>query len=239
MKKWNDKKITNKCKGMKRIKHIVWLIVLGAVMTLAPTSRSQAQIEAVLDAIKAAIIAADIAVQKVQNATIDLQNVQKQIENALSQSELGDIAGWVQKQKDLYQGYFNELWQVKTVITDYQRISDIITKQKQLVAEYKQAYSLVQQDKHFSATEISYIYSVYSGIIGESVKNLDQLLNIIESFTVQMSDAARLKLINQSADGIDKQISDLHRFNNQAIQISLQRAKDQEDVNTVRQLYGI
>lgn len=225
---------------MKRIKHKVLLVVLGAVMTIAPTSRSQAQIiDAVLEAIKAAIIAADIAVQKVQNATIDLQNVQKQVENTLSQSELGDIAGWVQKQKDLYQDYFNELWQVKTVIADYQRISDIITKQKQLVAEYKQAYSLVQQDKHFSATEISYIYSVYSGIIGESVKNLDQLLNIIESFTVQMSDEARLKLINQSADGIDKQISDLHRFNNQAIQISLQRAKDQEDVNTVRQLYGI
>ena len=208
-------------------------------MTMVP-SQGQAQIiDAVLEAIKAAIKAADIAVQKVQNATIGLQNVQKEVENELSKLKLNDIADWAQKTKDLYQEYYTELSTVKTVIAYYQRVSDIITKQKQLVAEYKQAYALVQQDKHFSATEINYIYSVYSGIIGESVKNLDQVLNIIESFTLQMSDEERLKIINQCADGIERQLSDLHRFNNQAIQISLQRAKDQEDVNMVRQLYGI
>lgn len=225
---------------MKRIKHIVLFTACCAVLTIAPTTRSQAQIiDAVLEAIKAAIKAADIAVQKVQNATIDLQNAQKEVENELSKLKLNDIADWAQKTKDLYQEYYTELSTVKTVIAYYQRVSDVITKQKQLVAEYKQAYALVQQDKHFSATEINYIYSVYSGIIGESVKNLDQVLNIIESFTLQMSDEERLKIINQSADGIERQLSDLHRFNNQAIQLSLQRAKDQEDVNTVRQLYGI
>ena len=89
-------------------------LVLCLGLVIAPTSHSQAQIiEAVLEAIKAAIVAADIAVQKVQNATIDLQNVQKQVENELSQLKLKDIADWTQKQKDLYQEYFDELKQVK------------------------------------------------------------------------------------------------------------------------------
>ena len=218
-----------------------WLaIVLCAGCALAPTSQSQAQlIDAILEAIKAAIVAADIAVQKVQNATIDLQNVQKEVENELSKLKLNEIADWTQKQKDLYQEYFNELQQVKTVIAYYKRITEIINKQKQLDAEYKQAYALVQQDKHFSANEIKYIYSVYSGIINESVKNLDQILGIIESFTVSMSDAERLKIINRSADGIEQQISDLRSFNNQNIQLSLQRSKDLGEVNAVRQLYGL
>ena len=221
---------------MKHINKIGITFILCLMWTIAPTNRSQAQI---LEIIKAAIKAADLAVQRAQNATIDLQNVQKQIENELSKLKLQEIAGWVQKQKDLYQDYFNELWKVKTVIAYYKRVTEIIDKQKQLVSEYKQAYALVQKDKHFTPSEIRYMYSVYSGIIGESVKSLDQILGIIESFTVQMSDAERLKLINQSANDIETQIGDLHKFNNQAIQLSLQRAKDQEEVNAVRQLYGV
>ena len=221
---------------MRQSKGILTAIVLSALMILAPTSHTQAQFT---DIIKAIIKAADIAVQKVQNATIDLQNVQKQVENELSKLKLKEIADWTQQQKDLYQEYFNELWQVKNVIAYYQRITDIISKQKQLVAEYKRTYALVQQDKNFSANEIQYIYTVYSGIVDESVKNLDQILNILESFTVQMSDAERLKIINRAADGIDEQISDLRHFNNQNIQLSLQRSKSLNEINAVKQLYGL
>ena len=212
------------------------LIAILAFAFLVKPIDSEAQITEIISAVIQAI---DIGVQKVQNATIDLQNVQKQIENDLSQSELGDIAGWVQQQKDIYQEYFNELWQVKTIIAYYKRVSEIITEQKQLVAQYKQAYSLVQQDKHFSQSELTYISTVYTGIINESVKNLDQILNVIQSFTVQMSDAQRLKLINNNADGIEQQIDDLQKFQNRTIQISLQRSQNQQEINSVRQLYGL
>lgn len=224
---------------MKAITKLVLSCLMITGLSIAPTSKSHAQVEIILDIIKAAIKAADIAVQKVQNATIDLQNAQRELENELSQSELGDIAGWVQKQKDLYQSYFQELWEVKTIISDYKQVSDIIAKQKQLIADYKQAYSLVQQDKHFSSTELSYFYSVYSGIIGESTKDLDQLLTIVESFTVQMSDEQRLKIINTCATNIEREITDLRKFNNQAVLISIQRSKDQADLTSIRQLYGL
>jgi hypothetical protein len=224
---------------MKPVTKIIVGCLLFIGLSIAPTSKSQAQVEIILDIIKAAIKAADIAVQKVQNATIDLQNAQRELENALSESELGDIAGWVEKQKDLYQDYFKELWEVKTIISEYKQVSDIITKQKQLVADYKKAYTLVQQDKHFTATELSYIYSVYSGIINESTKDLDQLLTIVESFTVQMSDEQRLKIITVCAANIEREISDLTKFNNQSFLISIQRSKDQADLASIRQLYGL
>ena len=211
-------------------------IILPLVFVLLSSTQSNAQFT---DILKAIIKAADIAVQKAQNATIDLQNAQKALENALSQSELGDIAGWVQKQKDLYQDYFNELWQVKTFITEYKKVSDIIAAQKQLVADYKKAFSLVQKDAHFSPAEQQYIYSVYTGIIDASIKDLDQILSIIQSFTVQMSDEERLKIITTCAASIERDISDIRRFNNQAIQISLQRSKDQTDLSIVRKLYGL
>jgi hypothetical protein len=224
---------------MKTIKKYLFIVGASVALSLAPTSKSQAQIGIVLEIIKAAIRAIDLQVQRVQNHTIGLQNVQKEIENELSKLKLDEIGAWAQKQKDLYSEYFDELWRVKNILAYYKRISDIIEKQKELVAEYKQAFSLIQKDNHFSSQEISYIYSVYSGIIDASLKNIDQIFTILESFTVQMSDAERLKILNQCGDDIEKQISDLRRFTNENILLSTQRAKDLSDLNSIKQLYGI
>lgn len=219
-----------------------WLryLVFPLVFVLAPTFRSHAQIiDAIQQALIAAIKAADLAVQKAQNATIDLQNAQKELENQLSQLNLGQIGDWEQKIKDIYSDYFTELWKVKTVISDLKQITGIIAQQKELLSEYQQAYSQMQKDSHFSAAEVTYAYNVYSGIISQSVKSVGQIVTILTSFSYQMSDEARMRLLHNSSQEIQRQTSDLRNFNDQVSQISLQRAKDQQDAATIRQLYGL
>jgi hypothetical protein len=54
-----------------------------------------------------------------------------------------------------------------------------------------------------------------------------------------MSDAKRLEIINQSTDGIEKNYQDLCQFNNKNIQLSMNRAKDQSEVDAVKRLYGL
>ena len=222
----------------KKIRNIIVLFLVGGTLCWPQQSNAQL-IDAIQQAIIAAIEAADVAVQEVQNATIELQNIQKQVEDALSQSQLGQIASWTQQQKDLYSGYFSELWQVKTVISDFKAVLDIIQEQKQLVSEYEQAYNAIQQDKHFSPQEVQYIYTVFTGIVTESLKNVDEITLVIESFSVQMSDADRMKLIHHASDNIQSQIADMRGFIDHNVQVSIQRSKDQEDLNTVKQLYGI
>jgi hypothetical protein len=220
---------------MKNILKAGSFIFLVSLFSLFP-SRGDAQI---LEIITAVIKAIDIKIQKLQNATITLQNIQKEVENELSKLKLDEIGQWVQKQKDLYAEYFDELWKVKEVIAYFKQITDIIEKQKQLVAEYKTAYALVQKDSHFSPDEVTYMYSVFSGIIDQSVTSVDRILLLLQSFTVQMPDAERLKLIDHSTEEIDKQLSDLRNFNNDNIQLSLQRSKDMDELNTVKKLYGL
>lgn len=190
-------------------------------------------------AVKAAIKAIDLKIQRLQNKTIWLQNAQKEIENTLSKLKLNEISDWTQKQRDLYKEYYDELMQVKSIISYYKRIKDITEKQARLVEEYQQAWALFQQDTHFSADEIDYMQKVYSGILGESLSNMDQIFLILESFSTQMSDAQRLDMINAAADRIDSNYDDLARFNRQGVLLSLQRAKTQGDVNRIKRLYGI
>jgi len=210
------------------------------VLAVAPTSRTHAQIfDAIEEAIRQALIAADVAVQKTQTAVIEVQNTQKEIENQLSQLNLGQIGDWEGKIKDIYSDYFSELWKVKTIISYFRQITTIIAQQQQLVQQYKQAYAAVQQDKHFTASEVSYIYSVYTGIINESVKSVDQIITVLTSFSLQMSDADRMKLVGKASADIQQQTSDMGRFNSQTMQISLQRAQSETEVNNIMQLYGL
>jgi hypothetical protein len=80
---------------------------------------------------------------------------------------------------------------------------------------------------------------VYTGILEESVKNIDQIFLILDSFATQMSDLKRLEIINKAADQIDGNYDDLTMFNQQNILLSLQRAKTEADVKQVKQFYGI
>ena len=222
-------------KRMRRMKLMIVTLFIAAV----PSQYTQAQMPVITTTVKKVIMAIDLKIQRLQNKTIWLQNAQQQMENVLSQTKLTEISDWVQKQKDLYCDYFNELWQVKDAIEYYHKIKEITEKQVRLVSAYESAYSLFKQDDHFSPGEIEYMGKVYTGIIDESLKNLDQLFLVINSFTTQMADEKRMQIISDAGDAIDENYDDLKAFNNQNMMLSLQRSKDLDEANVVRQLYGL
>lgn len=223
-------------------KYMVILPMSAMTLFVALPKGASAQI-AVLEVIKAGvkkvIKAVDLKVQRLQNETIWLQNAQKVLENQLSKLKLTEIADWTEKQKDLYSQYYTELWKIKSAIAYYKRIKDLTEKQLAIVDEYKWAWNLFRQDKHFSAEELDQIQKVYSGILEESVKNLDQILLVAGSFKSQMSDAKRLEIINAAADQMDINYNDLKQFNTQNSKLSIQRAKSLEEVVKLKEIYGI
>ena len=115
----------------------------------------------------------------------------------------------------------------------------ILQRHQQIIEEYKFTWHMVNQDKHFTKDEIDYMYRVYTGILNESVYNLDQILLVINSFKTQMTDAKRLEIINKAGDQIEQNYADLKQFNNQNIQLSMNRAKDEHEVLVVKRLYGL
>ncbi len=224
---------------MKKILIIIVVVVFGIA---APVQNLHAQVpiaDIIKAAVKKAIKAVDLQIQRLQNKTIWLQNAQKTLENAMSKTKLIEISDWVEKQRTLYKDYFDELQKVKSIIFYYSRIKEITAEQIQLVREYKHAFGLFKQDKHFTPEELSYMGKVYTGILDESVKNIDQIFLVINSFTTQMTDAKRLEIINAAADQIDINYNDLKAFNQQTILLSLQRAKAQNDVDVIKKLYGL
>lgn len=222
------------------MKKTIIVTILCFAMVVAPTQKSHAIVWAVVKAaIKKVIMAIDLQIQRQQNKVIWLQNAQKTLENTMSKLKLKEISNWTQKQKDLYADYFEELRKVKALISYYQRIRDINEKQAKIVANYNRTWAIVRSDKHFTVKEISYMGDVYSGILAETVRNIDQLMLVVNSFKTQMTDAKRLEIIKTVEDKVDGNYRDLMIFNQQNAALSIQRASGQNETEMVKKLYGI
>ncbi|MEO7982568.1 MAG: conjugal transfer protein TraI [Bacteroidota bacterium] len=224
---------------MKRVMAIVGLSLYCVLMPIQKTNAQIPILEIIKQGIKKIIVAVDLKIQRLQNKTIWLQNAQKTLENTMSKLRLGEIGDWVEKQRKLYADYFDELRKVKTVLTYYQRVKDIIDQQLQIVNEYKAAWALFKQDKNFTADELDYMFGVYTGIMDESSKNIDQLFLVVNAYVTQMTDAKRLEIINAVSGKVEQNLMDLKDFNEQNKMISLQRATEQGDIDYVKKLYGL
>src|SRR5665213_2899120 len=189
----------------RKAKLLVASGIMLAGMLAHPAAQAQIPIVSlVTDALKKVIVAIDLKVQQLQNQTIALQNAEAELENKMSLGNLNDISGWLNKEKNLYNIYYQELAQVKKVITDYDEVKQAIKQQLQLVTEYKTAYNLFKQDKNFSPAEISYMASVYNGILQQSVQNLNEVVTAVTAFSTQMTDAERLLLVHKATGNMQK-----------------------------------
>lgn len=221
---------------------LILLLTFSFLVVTPPRQEAKAAIAIAViikEAIKKVIKAVDLMIQRIQNKTIWLQNAQRVLENKLSELKLTEIAEWTEKHRKLFKEYYDELWKVKNVLATYQRIRQIMDKQVRIVTEFNRAWTLVRNDNHFTEGEIDYIYRVYKGILDDSIRNLDQLILVINSFKTQMTDAQRLAIITQAGERIEQNLVDLLEFNMNTYQLSISRARTQYEVDKVKKLYGL
>ncbi|WP_240615300.1 conjugal transfer protein TraI [Pedobacter paludis] len=222
--------------------YMVVLPLSGALLLTAMPTEASAQLaiaEVIKAGVKKLIKAVDLKVQRLQNETIWLQNAQKVLENTLSKLKLEEISDWTQRQRDLYSGYYSELVKVKSLISTYKRVRDLVGTQGAIVQEYKWASGLFKKDKHFSASELAHMEEVYEGILKESLQNLDELFMVVNAFKTQMTDGARLELINGVAEKIEGNFSDLKAFNDRNIILTIQRSKSILETKQLKEVYEI
>lgn len=218
---------------------ILFVLSLGMLLSGGIAQAQIPVVSLVTGIIKKVIIAIDLKVQQLQNQTIALQNAEQQLENNLHLNSLNNISGWLNKEKNLYAGYYQELATVRKVIADYDAVKQVISRQKQLVVEYQQANALFHRDAHFSPGELNYMGNIYTGILNESLRNLEAVTMAVTSLGAQMDDAERWQRIDQAAKALQTNLDHLRQFNRQNVKLSLSRSRDEQDRKSVRQLYGI
>jgi len=107
------------------------------------------------------------------------------------------------------------------------------------VKQYKIAFNAFRSSNLFSIEEMEYMSAVYGRLTKESLKNLEELMLIVTASKLRMSDDERLNGIDRIYANMEDAWLFLCDFNNRAKMLGLQRAKANNDVETVKILYGI
>lgn len=148
--------------------------------------------------------------------------------------------------KDISEGNFNlhkdfldALLEVSPVVKKYKRIGDIISYQIRIVKDYKSAFAQFKDDKQFTAQEIEYLGKVYSNLLGQSLKSLEELYMVITAGELRMSDDERLQAIDHIYETLVDQFSFLKEFNSNTAMLSLQRKSEETEVKMSRIIYGM
>jgi len=139
----------------------------------------------------------------------------------------------------LHKNFLDGLMQVSPTVRNYKKVADIIDYQILLVKEYKNAFNRFKQDNNFTAQELDYLGRVYNNLFKQSLNNLDDLATIITANKLRMSDGERLKAIDDIFMDMQDKVQFLRYFNNNTTVLAVQRAKDKNDVNALRNIYGL
>jgi len=179
-----------------------------------------------------------------------LLNVEKlaQFKQILSDMKKGYkiLNGGYNTIKDLSEGNFSlhktfldALMEVSPTVKNYKRVADIINYQVILVKEYKSSFNRFKRDNNFNQQELAYLGRVYENLFKQSLNNLDDLVTIITANKLRMSDDERLKAIDKIFADMQDKLLFLRYFNNNTTVLAVQRAKERNDANTMRLVYGI
>ena len=139
----------------------------------------------------------------------------------------------------LHKAFLDGLMEVSPAVRNYRRVADITNYQIILVKEYRKAYERFRQDNNFNADELAYLGRVYDNLFKESLRNLDELLTVITAGKVRMSDDERLQAIDRIYADMQDKLTFLRHFNNNTTILAVQRAKERNDAQAIRKIYGL
>ncbi len=145
------------------------------------------------------------------------------------------------KNGDLLQhtNYFTSLITVNPQIKRYKKVADIIAMQISIAKQSGNVIKGFRNNHHFKLTEINYLQGVYSKLLSDCAKNLDELFTLITNASLQMKDDERIKSIDKIyLDMQDKQ-QFVRAFSNNTVGLSIQRSNEENDILISKKLNGL
>ena len=139
----------------------------------------------------------------------------------------------------IHKAFLDGLMQVSPTVKNYKKVIDIVDFQVILIKEYKNAFTRFKRENYFTSEELAYLGRVYDNLFRQSLRNMDELTNVMTANKLRMSDDERLNAIDKIYEDMQDKLQFLRHFNNNTTVLALQRAKENKDIKATRQLYDI
>lgn len=157
----------------------------------------------------------------------------------IAKKGLTTIGGFTRGEFNLHSDYLNSLKTVNPEIRKYAKVADIIALQVKIVQNYNITYRQISSSNAFSNDELSYIRSVFTNLLDDCKKTLEELIAVITDGKLEMKDDERIARIDKLYLDMQDKFIFSRSFGNDATLIAASRIKEQTDIQTSRALQGI
>ncbi len=133
--------------------------------------------------------------------------------------------------------FFNSLKSVNPKIKNSAKVAGIISFNVQILRQYKATIAYAKSQNTFNDEEINYMTLVL-GNLGNYVEGiLNSLIDIVTSAKLEMTDDERLTRIDHLYDEMQEQYELINEFDGSVKVLSIQRAKEINDIGSVRSMF--
>lgn len=139
---------------------------------------------------------------------------------------------------NLHKAFLNALLVVSPVVRDYGKVKNIISNEAEVVVEYQRARSYLSGTGLLSTAELDGLNSLYGGLLSGSLRNLDELTDVLTDSTLRMSDAERLAAIDRIDADMTNRLNVLRVFTGMGAIQGGQRGLELNDIHAMQGLYG-
>lgn len=188
---------------------------------------------------------ADAQSAEIQQLILNIEKL-SQFKKILSDMKKGyDIlSGGYKAVKDMSEGNFSlhktfldALMQVNPFVKNYKRTGGIVEYQLTLMRESRSGIELIMKNEKFSPQEIHYFEKVYSNLGREALRNIEELTAVLTADKFRMTDDERLVMIDRIYEDMQQKVLFLRDFNGSVSVLALQRSKESNDAQAVRNTY--
>ncbi len=139
----------------------------------------------------------------------------------------------------LHDAFLAKLLKVSPTVRNYYKVAEIADMQLKLVKEYRSAFQRFTSGGRFTAGELDYLTRVYSKLLSQSLRNLNELTTVLTDKKLRSSDDERLKAIDQLHAQMEEKLVFVRAFNSQVSILASQRAKATHEANTLIKIQGL
>ena len=139
----------------------------------------------------------------------------------------------------LHKNFLDGLLQVSPVVRKYKKVGDVIDDQSKIPHGQKEAMKYFRGCGSFSDEELAYLTTVYQRLLRESLKTLNELVLVMTSGELRMSDHERIQAIDRIYVDMQDKLHFLYAFNKTTKALSLQRKREVISIELSRRQHGL
>ncbi len=139
----------------------------------------------------------------------------------------------------LHLGFIDSLKVVNPKIMSWAKVADIIACQLRIIKSTKQALVAVRESDQFTNEELDYCKRVFDNLLNECLKNIDELMLVITSGELEMTDDERIKRIGKIYLDMQDKSAFTSSFSNEMSVLAIQRLTEQTELNYSKTINGI